>query len=526
MQNFNELNLPSALRNALSAMDFNTPTPIQAQAIPLALEGRDILGSAQTGTGKTGAFGIPLVAHVMNNRESMALVLTPTRELAGQVAKVIEQMLGHKSPIKTALLIGGDSMFKQMQQLKAKPRIIIGTPGRVNDHLTRRSLNLDNADLLVLDETDRMLDMGFGIQIDAILKFMPGERQTLMFSATLPKQIVAMSQRYMNMPERVSVGSTHTPAADVEHELVRTTDAAKYDELLTQLEKRTGSIIVFVKTKYGAEKLAKKLAAENHSTNAIHGDLRQHQREKVINAFRNKRHRIMVATDVAARGLDIPHIEHVINFDLPQCPEDYIHRIGRTARGGAKGQAVSLLAPADNKKWSAIYRMLNPNEAKQPREGGARNDNPRKPNSGKGKPFGQKRAYSEKKALGERKPYGEKREFGERKAFDEKKPYGEKKSYGGKREFGEKREFSEKKAFGEKRSFGDKKPFGEKRRFDDKAGKSDFTPRNEKATGEKRLSLSKGDKPKSFGKPGGFKKPFRKDGQPTGKPARKPYRAA
>lgn len=363
MNQFSQFGLPDALLQSLNTMQFTTPTPIQEQAIPVALEGHDILGSAQTGTGKTGAFGVPLINHIINNPQSTALVLTPTRELATQVMQVLRQMLKDSPKIKTALLIGGDSMFKQFQQLKMRPRVIVGTPGRVNDHLQRASLKLDQADLLVLDETDRMLDMGFGIQIDAILKYVPKERQTLMFSATLPKEIVAMSDRYLVEPVRIAVGSTIAPAKDVEQEVIKTTDGAKYDELLRQLEKREGSVIVFVKTKYGTEKLAKRLSKENHSAEAVHGDLRQRNRERVIAAFRNQRYRILVATDVAARGLDIPHIAHVINFDLPQCPEDYIHRIGRTARAGAKGQAVSLLAPADYKKWNAIFRMLNPNEA-------------------------------------------------------------------------------------------------------------------------------------------------------------------
>lgn len=381
MTNFDQFGLPEGLSASLKAMKFDTPTPIQQQAIPVALQGIDILGSAQTGTGKTGAFGVPLIAHVLNNPQASAMVLTPTRELATQVMQVLRQMLSHSPKVKTALLIGGDSMFKQLQQLKMRPRVIVGTPGRVNDHLKRGSLKLDMANLLVLDETDRMLDMGFGIQIDAILEHMPQERQTLLFSATLPKEIVAMSKRYLVEPERIAVGSTIAPAKHVDQEVVKTTDAAKYDELLKQLEKREGSIIVFVKTKYGTEKLARRLTKENHSAEAVHGDLRQRNRDRVIADFRNKRYRILVATDVAARGLDIPHIEHVINFDLPQCPEDYIHRIGRTARAGAKGQAVSLLAPADNKKWNAIFRMLNPNEPAPQRE-----HNPRPKAGGKHQP--------------------------------------------------------------------------------------------------------------------------------------------
>ncbi len=365
MDSFSSLGLPQPLILALERMKFSTPTPIQIKAIPVALAGRDVLGSAQTGTGKTAAFAIPLLARLMANPQGSALVMTPTRELAVQVLGAIQQMLDRNSPIKTALLIGGESMPKQFKQLQARPRIIVGTPGRINDHLTRNTLQLGNAGFLVLDETDRMLDMGFGIQIDKILKHMPAQRQTLMFSATMPQNIVKMSERYLKNPERIAIGEESAPAQKVRQETVNTSTEKKYDTLVTQLDQRSGSIIVFVKTKHGADRLARKLARENHSAEAIHGDLKQNRRDRVIREFREKKHRIMVATDVAARGLDIPHIEHVINYDLPQCPEDYIHRIGRTARAGAEGVAVSLITPEDGLKWQAIYRLLNPHEKHQ-----------------------------------------------------------------------------------------------------------------------------------------------------------------
>ncbi len=362
MTTFEEMGLPQPLLDALTRMNFTTPTPIQEQAIPPALEGKDILGSAQTGTGKTGAFGIPLVAKLLSQSRGSALVLTPTRELAVQVITMIEQLVGRNSAIKSALLIGGDSMPKQLQLLRARPRLIVGTPGRINDHLERGSLMLHDTSFLVLDETDRMLDMGFGIQIDRIVKYLPAQRQTLMFSATLPHDIVRMSAQYLTSPVRVSVGSTTAPSVNIQQELIHTTEADKYDHLLEQLDQREGSVIVFVKTKFNAERMAQRLLRDNHSADAIHGDLRQNKRDRVISAFRAKRHRIMVATDIAARGLDIPHIEHVINYDLPQCPEDYIHRIGRTARAGAEGAAVNLLTSADTAKWRAIQRLINPTE--------------------------------------------------------------------------------------------------------------------------------------------------------------------
>ena len=360
MNSFKEMGLPEALTHTLQHMQFNKPTPIQAEAIPLALQGQDILGSAQTGTGKTGAFGIPLVAKLLSNPRGSALVMTPTRELATQVMTQLQALLGKKSKIKTALLIGGESMPKQLTQLRNGPRIIVGTPGRINDHLKRGSLMLHDTDFLVLDETDRMLDMGFTVQIENVMKYMPARRQTLLFSATLPKNIVRISEKYLKKPARVAVSATSSPAAKIKQDTLKVSEADKYPNLLTQLHKRNGSVIVFVKTKYGTERMAKKLSKEGHSADAIHGDLRQNKRDSVIAAFRNKKYRILVATDVAARGLDIPHIEHVINYDLPQCAEDYIHRIGRTARAGAEGAALNLVTPADKSKWNAIDRLLNP----------------------------------------------------------------------------------------------------------------------------------------------------------------------
>jgi ATP-dependent RNA helicase DeaD len=335
MQNFNEAGLPLPLMRSLERMGFVTPTPIQAQAIPHALAGRDVLGTAQTGTGKTAAFGIPLACKLLSNPRGSALILLPTRELAVQVMEALEQLLAD-SRIPSALLIGGESMPKQFEQLRKRPRLIVGTPGRINDHLQRGTLMLHDVQFLVLDETDRMLDMGFGVQLEAIAKYLTAKRQTLMFSATLPAEIVKLAGKYLQDPVRISIGSTTATATKVTQEHVRVSDEEKYPRLLSELENRSGSVIVFVKTKWGAEKLANRLRKEKHRADALHGDLRQNQRERVIDAFREQKYRILVATDIAARGLDIPHIEHVINYDLPHSPEDYIHRIGPygTRRGG------------------------------------------------------------------------------------------------------------------------------------------------------------------------------------------------
>ena len=368
---FDEFNLPPFLMEALAYLKFTNPTPIQAQAIPPAMEGKDILGSAQTGTGKTGAFGIPLIAKLLNSSRGTALIMTPTRELAVQVMAMLENLLGDDSGINTALLIGGESYPKQFRQLRNKPRVIVGTPGRINDHLERATLMLNDANTLVLDETDRMLDMGFGVQIDKIVSHMPQARQTMMFSATLPPNIEKLSGKYLNNPVRISTGSNNVPIERIKQENINLKEVDKQGQLMVQLQQREGSIIIFVKTKWGADKMAKKLSTMGHKADAIHGDLKQNQRDAVIRNFRAKQFRVLVATDIAARGLDIPHIEHVINYDLPQCAEDYVHRIGRTARAGAEGSALNLITPADNGKWKAIYRLLHPGEKPPHMEGGS-----------------------------------------------------------------------------------------------------------------------------------------------------------
>ena len=361
MQNFNLFKIEKSLKVSIDLMNFKEPTPIQSQAIPVALEGKDILGTAQTGTGKTLAFSIPLINKLILNKNAFALVTCPTRELATQVMCAIKDLISDKINIKTALLIGGESMQKQLRQLGKRTRLIVGTPGRINDHLKRKSLNLSATKYLVLDETDRMLDMGFAPQIEMILKFVPKDHQTLLFSATLPNDIVRISERYLTKPVRISVGSTTVPIAKIKQETLQVHKENKYNELIDQLLSRKGSILVFVKTKRNADKMVKRLKEEDHSADAIHGDLRQSKRDRVINAFRKGVKRILVATDVAARGLDIPLIQHVINYDLPQVPEDYVHRIGRTARAGSEGSALTFLTQHDRLMWNAISRLINPN---------------------------------------------------------------------------------------------------------------------------------------------------------------------
>jgi len=363
LANFDSLVLPEALKRALVIAKFDTPTPIQAAAIPVALSGRDIIGCAQTGTGKTAAFGIPLVARLLNaapGTRPRALVLTPTRELAEQVARSIRMLTFGSPDIVTTVLIGGVAMYPQTRSLQKKPQIIVATPGRLMDHLQQGNTNLDDVEVLVLDEADRMLDMGFTPQIDRIVHFLPKKRQGFLFSATLPPDILKVAARYLNNPERVNTGEVSRPAEKVTQKLVRVDSMGKNVALMTELSAREGSVIVFARTKIRTEKVAYFLDNAGVECTLIHGGRSQGQRQRALEGFRQGRFRVLVATDVAARGLDIPHIAHVINYDLPDVPDDYVHRIGRTARAGASGEAVSLVAPDENSLWNQIQRFLDP----------------------------------------------------------------------------------------------------------------------------------------------------------------------
>ncbi|WP_440676179.1 DEAD/DEAH box helicase [Candidatus Pelagibacter sp. HIMB1593] len=385
--NFSDLNIENKLKRSIELAEFKTPTPIQSQSIPISLEGKDVLGTAQTGTGKTLAFTIPMLNKLLKDKQAMALIICPTRELATQVMETVLKLNIREIGIGNALLIGGESMQKQLRQLKKGARIIVGTPGRINDHIERKSLNLSRVNYLVLDETDRMLDMGFTPQIEVILKFIQKNHQTLLFSATLPENILKISQKYLNNPERVSVGSLSTPIEKIKQETFQITADKKYHELINQLVERSGSILVFVKTKHGADKIVKRLKYDGHKADAIHGNLRQSKRDRVIRGFRNGNSRILIATDVAARGLDIPVIKHVINYDLPQVPEDYIHRIGRTGRAGKDGSALTFLTNNDRSMWRSIQKLIDP-DFKVKEEA--------RPNNQKSKKFNKKNKFKKK----------------------------------------------------------------------------------------------------------------------------------
>ncbi len=361
MKDFTELALPAPLPERIRALAYTTPTPIQVQAIPHALSGQDIIATAETGSGKTAAFGIPMIAYLLEVAEARALVLVPTRELAAQVTEALEKLGGNLPQIKVAMLIGGVPVKPQLRALAQNPRIIVATPGRLLDHMQHRAISLQKSHYVVLDEADRMLDMGFMPQISRIMAAVPPQRQTLLFSATMPAPILKLCQRFLFEPVRVTVGQVAKPVSRIHQEVLHTTQPKKSDSLIDELNARKGSVLVFARTKSRTDRVAKLLHRLGHNVTRIHGDRSQQQRNEAIEGFRVGRYRIMVATDIAARGIDIPHIAHVINYDLPQCPEDYIHRIGRTARAGAEGNSLSLLTPEDKGQWHEISRLIERN---------------------------------------------------------------------------------------------------------------------------------------------------------------------
>jgi superfamily II DNA/RNA helicase len=364
MTTFKDFALPEALQHKLDALGFDKPTPVQERAIPAALEHRDILGSAQTGTGKTAAFAIPLLTKIMNHADVYGIIVTPTRELALQVDEQIRAFLSAKSKIRSVVLIGGASIERQVQALGKRPKIIVGTPGRIIDHLERKSLDLSGFNYVVLDETDRMLDMGFSAPIAEIFSHVSKERQTLLFSATLPKNIQKISAQYLQNPLRIEMGQVNSVGDNIVQSTQFVSKDGKFEMLVDSLREHDQSAIVFMNSKFATEKMAKRLKSAGITAEAIHGDLRQSRRERVISNLRDCKFRVLVATDVAARGIDVPHIHQVINFDLPRQTEDYIHRIGRTGRNGAQGIALNLATRDDMEKLNDIERLINPKAAK------------------------------------------------------------------------------------------------------------------------------------------------------------------
>jgi ATP-dependent RNA helicase RhlE len=340
---FYGLGIAPKILELLDRMKFKRPTPIQYKAIPVGIEGLDIIGVAQTGTGKTLAFGIPMVQRLTRDQK-LGLILVPTRELALQVDETISK-LGQLFGLRTAVLIGGASMNNQMKALRRHPRIVIATPGRLIDHLERRTIRLNGVGVLILDEADRMLDMGFAPQINKILKHVPRDRQTMLFSATIPEKIVRIATEHMKLPVSVEIARSGTAAKNIIQELFIVKRDQKSQLLTKLLYEYRGTVLIFSRTKRGATRITRGLRSLGHAVAEIHSDRSLAQRREALDGFKSGKYRILVATDIAARGIDVKGIELVINYDLPDDAENYVHRIGRTGRADHEGRAISLATP-------------------------------------------------------------------------------------------------------------------------------------------------------------------------------------
>ncbi|APX13731.1 DEAD/DEAH box helicase [Tateyamaria omphalii] len=361
MSDFDMMNLPDALARRVAEMGLTQPTPIQAQAIPHALNGRDVMGLAQTGTGKTAAFGIPLIARLMEEggkpapKTARGLILAPTRELAGQIAAVLREL----TSMRVQIVVGGVSINPQIQRLAKGADILVATPGRLLDLVERRAIRLADTGFLVLDEADQMLDLGFVHALRKISELMGEDRQTMLFSATMPKQMNEIAQSYLQEPIRIEVNPPGKAADKVTQGVHFIAKAEKSALLIELLDKhRENRALVFTRTKHGADRLARALERKGFAVAAIHGDKRQGQRERALAAFKAREIRVLVATDVAARGLDIPDVKFVYNYELPNVPEAYVHRIGRTARAGKDGSAVAFCAPEEMDYLKDIQKVM------------------------------------------------------------------------------------------------------------------------------------------------------------------------
>jgi ATP-dependent RNA helicase RhlE len=359
---FSQFSLSPALMARLDANNFEIPTPVQIGCIPPALEGRDVLATAQTGTGKTLGYLIPIVEMLQRaaarGPAAHALILLPTRELAMQVEQAF-LAIRSSSEQTVALVVGGLAERSQLDAIRRGAKLIVATPGRLEDYLKRRLVRLDQVKILVLDEVDRMLDMGFQPAIARIAATLPAVRQTLCYSATLEGAVKEVARKYLNNPVRVEIGSVLKPAENVELRTFEVEPDKKQELLEHLLGAETGSFLVFVRTKHGADRVARRLVRSGHSATQIHGDRSQAQRNQALRSFSEGRHRVLVATDVAARGIDVANVAHVINFDMPKMAEDFVHRVGRTGRASAHGVASTFAGPAERNDLRKIERALS-----------------------------------------------------------------------------------------------------------------------------------------------------------------------
>lgn len=348
---FHALGVAPGIVTLLAAQNISDPTPVQLAAIPIASDGRDLIAVAQTGTGKTLAFGLPMAEMLTEGKTG--LVLAPTRELAQQIAETL-----HKLRLSCVLVVGGAGMHKQVQQLRMRPQVIVATPGRLMDHMAQRTVSLSRVSIVVLDEADRMLDMGFAPAIKRILDATPRDRQTMLFSATMPDAIAELADQYLRMPKRVEIARPGTMTALVDQELVVVSQEEKGEVLHRLIRECPGTVLVFARTRHGARKLAKAVRAEGASAAELHADRTLAQRREALSGFKTGDYRVLVATDIAARGIDVKEISLVVNYDVPEKPEDYVHRIGRTGRAGSRGRAVTIAVPAQAKDVRDIERLL------------------------------------------------------------------------------------------------------------------------------------------------------------------------
>jgi ATP-dependent RNA helicase RhlE len=356
---FADLGISQSILDILKKLNLEVPTPIQRKTIPVAITGQDLIGVAQTGTGKTFAFGIPMLQR-LGLTKGQGLIIAPTRELALQVEESLKK-LGQPLGLRTALLIGGEALDRQLFVLRKKPHIVVATPGRLIDHLKRRTFKLDQINILVLDEADMMLDLGFAPQIQEILKQAPLNRQTMLFSATMPASIVKIAANYMKLPVSIEVAPPGTTTSQVDQEIFIIRGEERLEHLLKVITQYTGSVLVFVRTKHGVKALTSKLVSLGHRATEIHSNLSLNRRRTALNDFKSKKERILVATDVAARGLDINGIELVVNYNLPDNSEDYVHRIGRTGRAGQTGKAITFATSNEQKAIKDIEKLINKN---------------------------------------------------------------------------------------------------------------------------------------------------------------------
>lgn len=353
---FHGLGIAPGILEILARLKYTAPTPIQHQAIPTAIQGKDVVGVAQTGTGKTLAFGIPMIQRLLHTK-SVGLALLPTRELALQVDEELRKV-GQSLGLKTAVLIGGTAMGPQVAAIRRSPTIVVATPGRLIDHLEQRTIRLDAVSILVFDEADRMLDMGFLPQINRILNAVPKERQTMLFSATLPHEIMKIASAHMKLPIRVEIAPPGTTAERVSQEIFIVRREAKIQLLEKILAEYKGSTLVFTRTKHGAKRVMRTVREMGHSAAELHSNRSLAQRRDALEGFKSGKYRVLIATDIAARGIDVKGIELVLNYDLPSQSEDYVHRIGRTARAGAEGHAISFALPEEQGGIRAIERLI------------------------------------------------------------------------------------------------------------------------------------------------------------------------